>query len=247
MQQSFKDPKKQDKSKPSNNQKDKPKKQAPEATIKQKKAQAEDATPGKKPAKGKKENMAALLHTLPRNIEEQQALFFDNDCSINPQFEYDNYAATLKFLSLYESPSDRLMPIATKILNSFLKTYGTETAYLESEGVCLDQEETERIFREYIEDLGFSEQLTIEFKSRQIAPTSVTHDPKTCKSKVNIRLPCEYRPGRIQGVLDHEIGTHFLRRNNEKFQFWYKKREKHDIRNSMATEEGFACTNQLVR
>lgn len=156
-----------------------------------------EESPAKKPAKGKKENMAALLHTLPRNIEEQQELFFERNCAVNPQFEYDNYAATLKFLSLYDSPSDRLMPIATKILDSFLATYGSETAYLESEGVCLNQEETERIFREYIEDLGFGDQLTIEFKSRQVAPTSVTHDPKTGKSKVNIRLPCEYRPGRI--------------------------------------------------
>jgi hypothetical protein len=89
--------------------------------------------------------------------------------------------------------------------------------------------------------------LQIEFKSRQVAPTSVTHDPKTGKSKVNIRLPCEYREGRIMGVLDHEIGTHFLRRHNEKFQFWYKKKDKYDIKNSMATEEGFACTNQLIR
>jgi hypothetical protein len=45
------------------------------------------------------------------------------------------------------------------------------------------------------------------------------------------------------GVIDHEIGTHFLRRNNEKFQPWAKKRDKFDIRNCMRTEEGFACTN----
>jgi len=45
------------------------------------------------------------------------------------------------------------------------------------------------------------------------------------------------------GVIDHEIGTHFLRRNNEKFQVWYKKREKYEVKNCMKTEEGFACTN----
>lgn len=75
----------------------------------------------------------------------------------------------------------------------------------------------------------------------------MTYDPKTGKSKVNIRLPCEYRSGRILGVVDHEIGTHYLRRFNEKFQVWKNKREKYEVRHCMRTEEGFACTNQMVR
>lgn len=49
------------------------------------------------------------------------------------------------------------------------------------------------------------------------------------------------------GVIDHEIGTHFLRRNNEKFQVWAKKRDKYEVKNCMRTEEGFASTNQMVR
>ena len=49
------------------------------------------------------------------------------------------------------------------------------------------------------------------------------------------------------GVLDHEIGTHFLRKHNEKSQVWYKKREKYDLKTCIATEEGLACTNQMVQ
>lgn len=64
---------------------------------------------------------------------------------------------------------------------------------------------------------------------------------------MNIKLPCEYREGRMIGVLDHEIGTHFLRKHNEKLQPWYKKREKYDMKTCIATEEGLACTNQMVQ
>ena len=64
---------------------------------------------------------------------------------------------------------------------------------------------------------------------------------------MNIKLPCEYRQGRMIGVLDHEIGTHFLRKHNEKNQIWYKKRETFKMLNCIATEEGFACVNQLVQ
>ena len=49
------------------------------------------------------------------------------------------------------------------------------------------------------------------------------------------------------GVLDHEVGTHFMRSYNEKYQMWYNKREQCNMKTSIATEEGFAICNQLVR
>ena len=82
-----------------------------------------------------------------------------------------------------------------------------------------------------MEALGFEELLTIQFKANQVAPTSVTHDPKTGKSRVNIRDPPEYRRGRLNGVIDHEIGTHFMRKFNERFQVWHKKRDKFELKN----------------
>jgi hypothetical protein len=60
------------------------------------------------------------------------------------------------------------------------------------------------------------EKVEINFNKSMVAATSVTHDPKTGKSKINVRLPCEYRRGRMLGVLDHEIGTHYLRKHNER-------------------------------
>lgn len=96
-------------------------------------------------------------------------------------------------------------------------------------------------------NLGVEEWISINFQKNQVAPTSVTHDPKTGKCKMNIKLPCEYREGRMIGVLDHEIGTHFLRKHNEKLQQWYKKRDKFEMKTCIATEEGLACTNQMVQ
>ena len=62
-------------------------------------------------------------------------------------------------------------------------------------------------------------------------------------SKINIRIPCKYKEFRIQGVLDHEIGTHFLRKHNEKGQKWYKKKKEFNMNSSMETEEGLAVVN----
>jgi len=41
-----------------------------------------EASPQKK--KKQAQNSMALVHTLPKNIEEQQEIFFENDCKVNP-------------------------------------------------------------------------------------------------------------------------------------------------------------------
>ncbi len=62
---------------------------------------------------------------------------------------------------------------------------------------------------------------------------------------MNIKLPIQYREGRMMGVLHHEIGTHFLRKYNDKLMPWAKDRKKYDLKPSIATEEGFASINQM--
>jgi hypothetical protein len=42
-------------------------------------------------------------------------------------------------------------------------TYGSESACLESEGELVSQEETEKIFMDYINELEFTEQLQLNF------------------------------------------------------------------------------------
>jgi hypothetical protein len=101
----------------------------------------------KKKDKGeKKANVWALVNTTPKNLEEQEQLFFESNCTYNPQFEYENIESTQKFLSMYKEPNTELLDIAQKILDSFIQMFGSETAYLESEGEIISQEETERIF-----------------------------------------------------------------------------------------------------
>jgi len=44
------------------------------------------------------------------------------------------------------------------------------------------------------------------------------------------------------GALDHEIGTHFIRKLNSRKQPWYKQK-KMKFGNHVATEEGLASIN----
>ena len=63
--------------------------------------------------------------------------FFESNCTINPVFDYENPVQAYKYLQEFKQPNDEYMQIAKKILDSFLKHYGTETKYLITEGHIL--------------------------------------------------------------------------------------------------------------
>lgn len=130
---------------------------------------------------------------MPKNLEEEQQRFFDSECKVNPIFDYENPQLALKYLSQFKEPNDEYMLIAKKILDSFLGAYGSESNYLLTEGNILTQEETEKYFMDYLEALGVADQVVLNFCRNKVAPTSVTHDPKGGKSRINIGLPIEYR------------------------------------------------------
>ena len=79
-----------------------------------------------------------------------------------------------------------------------------------------------------------------------IAPTSIVHNNQDGLSRVLIGLPINYRKTTIEGVLNHEIGTHFIRKYNEKSQKWYKDKKKYNLSPYLKTEEGLAGLNQLT-
>jgi len=49
-------------------------------------------------------------------------------------------------------------------LDSFLKEYGSESAYLDAEGRKLDQDETHDYITTYLQDLGVEEWISINFQ-----------------------------------------------------------------------------------
>ena len=72
----------------------------------------------------------ALNHALPKNLQECQDRFFESKFKINPQFEYDNEYQAQKLLDSFQEPDGKYLEIAKLILESFLKEYTSETAYL---------------------------------------------------------------------------------------------------------------------
>jgi len=183
---------------------------------------------------------------IPINLPEQQAIFFENHCKINPIFNYSNAKAAAKVLLIYTKPKRELFELSIKIFNAFISEYKNESNFLQKYGgEILTKDLTEQIVNQYISDLGLSNKIVIQFSDKIVTPTSITHDPKINRSILTIALPIEYRKNRIIGVLNHEIGTHFLRHYNECSQVWHCNRASYKLKNCIATEEGLASINQL--
>jgi len=182
----------------------------------------------------------------PLNLEEEEEAFFKSDFKVNPQFLYQKPKLAARFLKSFKKPDGSLLSLAVKIIEAFLKTYGSESNFLLSDGgEILSLEETKQVFQEYIDSLELGEYLKLDFSYNTVSPTTISHIPKSTQSVITIGLPVEYRKNRIEGVLNHEVGTHFLRNYNDKLQSWYKPRRKRHLRNYLSTEEGLASLNQL--
>jgi transposase len=83
-------------------------------------------------------------------------MFFESNFTINPQFVYENENVTRKYLKQFYSENSKspegipqassdLLKLATKILKAWIKEYGTETDFLQSEGEILSREDTEKV------------------------------------------------------------------------------------------------------
>lgn len=182
----------------------------------------------------KKRKNISLFCSVPKNLEEQKILFFESLHTYNPQFIYDNENLTKKYLKQFYNEANKspegvplanseLLKSATKILKAWLKEFKSETEYLQTEGHVLTREETESVIMEYLQNLQLEKMITLNFTKNMISPTSIVYDLKKKKTRMNIRLPIEYRADRMITVLNHEIGTHFIRRLNDKKQKWYGK------------------------
>lgn len=79
----------------------------------------------------------------------------------------------------------------------------------------LDNEESKERFEQYLDALDLRDYISLVFKEHACSSTAVAYE-KNGKAKIIIRDPVEYRDRGIIATLHHEIGTHYLRKINER-------------------------------
>ena len=86
--------------------------------------------------------------------------------------------------------------------------------------------------------------MSYRFTEKTISPTTIFHKPGG-RAEIVVGLPVRYRRDYVICLLNHELGTHFLRKFNENKQVWFQNRKKFKLGKYLMTEEGLASIHML--
>lgn len=174
---------------------------------------------------------------------EKQKFFFDS--KYNPQFIYEETPSESYLQRHKLTAREDYLGHAKEIIAKVMKQFGTEAAFLESEGPVLSSHKTEEKIQEYLRSEGLEDTVHTVYSNNFIARTTIT--PVDASSfEMHIRLPIEYREQGLEGMLAHEVGTHVFRWLNEFKRPWYRKHNEFNMRGYLPTEEGLAVLHALL-
>lgn len=169
----------------------------------------------------------------PINKEQEKAKFLF-DPLYNPQFLYDQHL-TQKDLEKFGVVSNTYIKQATQILKTVMTTYGSESVFLETvEGLVLSREQIAEATQKYLELNAIDQSVRVRFSAQAISQASMKGNVLT------FRMPAAQREKRIQGTLNHEIGTHYFRTVNNEHQPWNGHMHEYGFHPHHETEEGLA-------
>jgi len=184
----------------------------------------------------------------PTNAESERVKFFSGEEeNYEPQFVYKLppplLLQALRKYSAAVQVETRYVPHALRILRTLLQHYGSYERYEEANGgEVLAECEARSIVNEYLGRQGA--EIKVIFDPHLVARASFT------KKAGHLRIrPQGLRRNWIQGMLHHEIGTHYLRDRNDKMQPWARERngrKKYRLEDKNPTEEGLASLHTVL-
>ncbi|ROK35650.1 hypothetical protein DPX16_17393 [Anabarilius grahami] len=174
--------------------------------------------------------LCILTAIKPSNVEKEKARFFKSDFKYNPQFEYSN----------------PLPPQAVRIMDLALQKYGSYEKFEQATGGNLLTKT--RIWyhvKKYMEKEGCIGEIVVHLTEDLLSRASMTVVNSRPTLTINISTAREQW---LEGMLRHEIGTHYFRGLNNSHQPWGSGggRKKHGLRPINPTEEGLASIHSVL-
>ncbi|XP_007647729.1 uncharacterized protein KIAA0895 homolog isoform X2 [Cricetulus griseus] len=192
---------------------------------------------------GKK--LCILTAIKPINLEKEKLRFFKSDYTYNPQFEYANPALP-GVLAKYSNASDRFLKQSIKIMELTLQKYGSYEKFEQATGGSLLTKT--RIWshvRKYMLKEGCLGEIVVHLTEDLLSRASMTVVNGCPTLTINISTAREHW---LEGMLRHEIGTHYFRAVNNLQQPWnsWPGRKKHELKPNNPTEEGLASIHSVL-
>ena len=179
--------------------------------------------------------MFKLADLTPTNLQEEKEKFFASNFKYNPQFKYRKHIPQ-SYLLEFGKPKLKYLFLAKKIQRIAKKNK------INSKNNPINQELLVKKIKSYLKDYQLENDYQIDFSKDFVSRISVNFKEKSIK----VRLPIVLQVEDLEGILNHELGTHALRQLNYEQQKWYKKKKRYGLHNHTVTEEGLAVINEKV-
>ncbi|XP_028254915.1 uncharacterized protein KIAA0895 [Parambassis ranga] len=189
--------------------------------------------------------LCILAAIKPLNVEKEKAKFFKSDYNYNPQFEYSNPVSPL-VLERHNSASDRFLAQAVNIMELALQRYGSYEKFEQvTGGSLLTKSRIWQNIRKYMEKEGCMGEVVVQVTDDLLSRASMTVVNSRPTLTINVSTAREHW---LEGMLRHEIGTHYFRGINNCHQPWNSTlaRKKHNLKPLNPTEEGLASIHSVL-
>uniref|UniRef100_A0A8C5WU00 Microtubule associated tyrosine carboxypeptidase 2 n=1 Tax=Laticauda laticaudata TaxID=8630 RepID=A0A8C5WU00_LATLA len=189
--------------------------------------------------------LCILTAIKPSNVEREKIKFFKSDFTSNPQFEYASSVPPC-VLEKYSQACSLFLKQAIRIMELTLQKYGSYENFEQSTGgSLLPRSRIWNHVRKYMAKEGCLGKIVVHLSEDLLSRASMTVVNGRPTLTINISTAREHW---LEGMLRHEIGTHYLRGINNNSQLWnnWSGRRKHGLKPINPTEEGLASIHSVL-
>ncbi|KAF3833015.1 hypothetical protein F7725_026680 [Dissostichus mawsoni] len=203
-----------------------------------------------------------LVALRPLNLEQEKQTFFQSDYKYEPQFEYAQ-PEPRSVLDKYREGSGLFLEQAVGIMECVLRKFGCyENFEVVTGGSILPKSQVWASVRKYLQkeaaweriwrrkdiinkDVCACVQVVVRLSDELLSQAVMVVE--SCRPTLTINL-AGARQYWLEGMLRHEIGTHYLRGVNNNLQPWCttEGRKQFGLKPANPTEEGLASLHSVL-
>ncbi|XP_064375369.1 microtubule-associated tyrosine carboxypeptidase 1 isoform X1 [Dromaius novaehollandiae] len=194
---------------------------------------------------GARRSPCLLVALRPRNVEAERERFFRARFAYDPQFEYAEPVPDA-VLDKYRAASDRFVAQAIRIIHAVLEKYGTyESFEVATGGRLLSKCQIWSVIRKYMQKEGCVGEVVVQLTDDLLSQAVMMVEDSRPTLAINLSGARQYW---LEGMLRHEIGTHYIRGVNNTRQPWHSSegRKQYSLKPANPTEEGLASLHSVL-
>ncbi|XP_033752755.1 uncharacterized protein KIAA0895-like [Pecten maximus] len=193
----------------------------------------------------RRKKIPLLAAIKPANEKAEKERFLRAKCQYNPYFIY-KFPADAEVLERVSVASDKFIPQAILIMERAIDQYGSyENFETETGGQIISRGQINNLVQRYLKKEDIEKEIVVNLTEELLSRGSMTRHKG--KPQLNVRVS-NLREYWVEGLLRHELGTHYVRSYNNKFQPWcnWKVRKELDLLPLNPTEEGLASLHSVL-